>query len=29
MNVDKDLHSFFAGEPPGERTNAIRWLQRK
>ncbi len=29
MNVDKDLHSFFSGEPPGERTNAIRWLQKK
>jgi len=29
MNVDKDLERFFSGEPPGERTNAIRWLQKK
>jgi hypothetical protein len=29
MNVDKDLRKFFSGEPPGERTNAIRWLQKK
>jgi hypothetical protein len=29
MNVDKDLQAFFSGEPPGQRTNAIRWLQKK
>ncbi len=29
MNVDKDLATFFSGEPPGEKTNAIRWLQKK
>jgi hypothetical protein len=29
MNADKDLKTFFAGEPPGQRTNAIRWLQKK
>jgi hypothetical protein len=29
MNADKDLRTFFSGEPPGERTNAIRWLQKK
>ena len=29
MNASKDLPSFFSNEPPGERTNAIRWLQKK
>ena len=29
MNVGKDLKQFFSGEPPGQRTNAIRWLQKK
>jgi hypothetical protein len=28
-SVSKDLGRFFEGEPPGQRTNAIRWLQRK
>ena len=29
MNASKDLASFFNAEPPGEKTNAIRWLQKK
>ncbi len=29
MNASKDLHAFFQNEPPGEKTNAIRWLQKK
>ncbi len=29
MNASKDLASFFSAEPPGQRTNAIRWLQKK
>ena len=29
MNAEKHLSSFFSGEPPGERTNAVRWLQKK
>jgi len=29
MNASKDLTSFFSSEPPGEKTNAIRWLQKK
>jgi dienelactone hydrolase len=29
MNASKDLNSFFNNEPPGEKTNAIRWLQKK
>jgi len=29
MNVDKDLRHHFTGEPPGLRTNAIRWLQKQ
>ena len=29
MNASKDLTSFFSNEPPGERTSAIRWLQKK
>jgi len=28
-NVNKDLAQFFAGEPPGQQTNAIRWLQKR
>jgi len=29
MNIDKDLARFFADEPPGEKTNAVRWLQKQ
>jgi dienelactone hydrolase len=29
MNASKDIPSFFSSEPPGEKTNAIRWLQKK
>jgi len=29
MNAAKDLSSFFRNEPPGERTNSIRWMQKK
>jgi dienelactone hydrolase len=29
MNVNKDLSSFYRDEPPGERTNAVRWLQKR
>jgi dienelactone hydrolase len=29
MNAQKDLSRHFAGEPPGERTNAVRWLQKQ
>jgi len=29
MNAQKDLESFFKGEPPGQRTNAVRWLQKQ
>lgn len=29
MNIDKDLNRYFADEPPGEKTNAIRWLQKR
>jgi len=29
MNVGKNLQEFFADEPPGEKTNAVRWLQKK
>jgi hypothetical protein len=29
MNVDKDLRTYFSGEPPGQKTSAIRWLQKK
>ena len=29
MNAQKDLSAFFSGEPPGQRTNAIRWLQKQ
>ena len=28
-NVDKDLTRFFADEPPGQKVNAFRWLQKK
>ena len=28
-SADKDLQTFFAGEPPGQKTNAIRWLQKQ
>ena len=28
-NADKDLRSFFAAEPPGQKCNSIRWLQKK
>lgn len=29
MNAEKDLSSYFTGEPPGQRTNAVRWLQKQ
>jgi hypothetical protein len=29
MNVSKDLREFFRDEPPGQKTNAVRWLQKK
>lgn len=29
MNAEKDLYQYFTGEPPGQRTNAIRWLQKQ
>lgn len=29
MNIGKDISRFYRGEPPGERTNSIRWLQKK
>ena len=29
MNVGKDLAEFLSGEPPGQKTSAIRWLQKK
>jgi hypothetical protein len=29
MNAEKNLSDFLAGEPPGERTNSIRWLQKQ
>jgi len=29
MNVEKDFNSYFQGEPPGLRTNAVRWLQKQ
>lgn len=28
-NAAKDLNQYLRGEPPGERTNALRWLQKK
>lgn len=28
-NIEKDMQLFFADEPPGQKTNAIRWLQKK
>lgn len=29
MNTEQDLAAFLTDEPPGLRTNAIRWLQKK
>jgi dienelactone hydrolase len=29
MNAHKDLGTYLKGEPPGERSNAVRWLQKK
>jgi len=29
MSANKDLAVFFRGEPPGQRTNVLRWLQKK
>jgi dienelactone hydrolase len=29
MNTNKDLSSYLTGEPPGQRSNAVRWLQKK
>jgi hypothetical protein len=29
MSVAKDTRELLHGEPPGQRTNAIRWLQKK
>jgi len=29
MNVSKDLSQFFRDEPPGQKTNAVRWLQKR
>ena len=29
MNTHKDLASYLTGEPPGQRSNAVRWLQKK
>lgn len=29
MNASKDLASFLKDEPPGQKTNAVRWLQKK
>ena len=29
MSIQKDMALFFADEPPGQKTNAIRWLQKK
>lgn len=29
MNIDKDLHQYFADEPPGLKTNCVRWLQKR
>ncbi len=29
MNASKDLGTFYSNEPPGQKTNAIRWLQKK
>jgi dienelactone hydrolase len=28
-NVEKDIGKFFKGEPLGQKTNVIRWLQKK
>ena len=29
MNAHKNLNTYLKGEPPGERSNAVRWLQKK
>ena len=29
QNVDKDMGLFFADEPPGLKTNSIRWFQKQ
>lgn len=29
MNAEKNLKDFFADEPPGQKVNAVRWLQKK
>lgn len=29
INAQKDLADFYKGEPPGQKTNAIRWLQKQ
>ena len=29
MNAEKDFAEFFRDEPPGQKTSAIRWLQKK
>jgi hypothetical protein len=29
MNIGKDLEKFFESIPPGEKTNAVYWLQKK
>jgi len=29
VNVDKNLNSYFQGEPPGQRVNGIRWIQKQ
>jgi len=28
MNVGKDLNKFFSDEPPGQKVNSLRWLQK-
>ena len=28
MNAEKDLREFFRDEPPGQKANAVRWLQK-
>ena len=27
--VDKNLAEYFADEPPGQKVNSFRWLQKK
>ena len=29
MNAQKNPAQFYAGEPPGQRTSSVRWLQKK